>query len=807
MGTRVDADGSEKVYNAAGQWVEAALRTDGSLFTPGESIWSSRWLRELRRRFLDHPDESDARFLEKLEVQLEDSPPEIYQLMGELLFFYFLIVSTKNSNNEQRVINRVLEWSPTPVSIPGDLVAALTPGLVNPGQNFHSGRPFQIGYLIEFVDRWKETGPDEQYRLLNHPWEFRDFAVGLDFRSELLKGAPNRPRTQREALLHLVFPDTFEPIVSVDHKADIAKAFANLVTAPEEDIDRRLAQIRPVIEAEYGYGDISFLSFYIPELRARWDDSYTPDLWDLFVGRAKQYVETGQLEKNEIEYKVEMGRKLASAREAVLAGAEDWGSLVKAGIVGNLIHRVELSKLRDWIDESPGEALPALRALWEDDEADVGERIRSFCSLFPWQVSSGVGVRTTAVSVLLMGLDVENFPPFRVRLFEKAYQRTGYALPEPLSGEAALYEHALGFLDRFIQEASERNLPLRHRLDAQSLVWGIRSPDTEDPDDAPVPVGDPWSPSDIEVLAKELLWEGSGLQKIFDGLKDKRQAIFQGPPGTGKTYVAKRIAEWCRDQGGDFEIVQFHPSYSYEDFVEGFRPTLTDAGQAGFKLTEGPLRRIAAKAAVKPGSIFVLVIDEINRGNVAKVLGELYFLLEYRNESVSLQYSGDRFSLPENLWFIGTMNTTDRSIALVDAALRRRFYFFGFFPDEPPVRGLLDRWLEVNQPDAGWVAGLVELANRKLEDRHLGIGPSYFLKKDQPLNEARVRFIWEQAVIPYIEDQCFGDESRLKEFVYDRLRRELGGLEPEPENGSTPQEFIADEDNVEAEDGTSDASS
>ena len=807
MGTRVDADGSEKVYTAAGQWVEAALRTDGSLFAPGESIWSSRWLGELRQRFLDHPDESNARFLEKLEAQLEDSPPEIYQLMGELLFFYFLIVSTRNSTNEQRVINQVLEWSPTPISVPGELVDALTPGLVNPGQNFHSGRPFQIGYLIEFVERWKEKRPDEQHRLLDHPWEFRDFAVGLDFRSELLKGAPNRPRTQRESLLHLVFPDTFEPIVSVDHKAEIAKTFANLVAAPEEDIDRRLAQIRPAIEAEYGYGDISFLSFYTPELRVRWDDNYKPDLWDLFVGRAKQYVETGQLEKNEIEYKVEMGHKLAAAREAVLAGTEDWGRLVKGGIAGNLIHPIEQSKFRDWIDESPDEVLPALRELWESDDADVGERIRSFCARFPRQVSSGAGVRATAVSVLLMGLDAGDYPPFRVRLFEKAYERTGYALPEPQSGEAALYEHALEFLDRFMQEASERNLPLRHRLDAQSVVWGISSPDTEDPDDQPVPARDLWSPSDIGVLARELLWEGAGLQKIIDGLKDKRQAIFQGPPGTGKTYVAKRIAEWCRDRGGDFEIIQFHPSYSYEDFVEGFRPTLTDAGQAGFKLTEGPLRRIAAKAAENPGSTFVLVIDEINRGNVAKVLGELYFLLEYRDESVSLQYSGDRFSLPENLWFIGTMNTTDRSIALVDAALRRRFYFFGFFPDEPPVRGLLGRWLEVNQPDARWVAGLVELANRKLEDRHLGIGPSYFLKKDQPLSDARVRFIWEQAVIPYIEDQCFGDETRLKEFVYDRLKRELDGLRPEPENGNTSQEFMADEVNVEVEDGVGDASS
>ena len=169
MGTRVDADGSENVYNAAGKWVEAALRTDGSLFAPGESIWSSTWLGELRQRFLNKPDESNATFLEKLEAQLGGSPPEVYQLMGELLFFHFLIVSTRNSTNEQRVIDQVLGWSPTPVSIPHDLVVALTPGLVNPGMGFHSGRPYQIAYLVEFVERWKELGLDEEHRLLNRP--------------------------------------------------------------------------------------------------------------------------------------------------------------------------------------------------------------------------------------------------------------------------------------------------------------------------------------------------------------------------------------------------------------------------------------------------------------------------------------------------------------------------------------------------------------------------------------------------------------------------------------------------------------
>ena len=180
------------------------------------------------------------------------------------------------------------------------------------------------------------------------------------------------------------------------------------------------------------------------------------------------------------------------------------------------------------------------------------------------------------------------------------------------------------------------------------------------------------------------------------------------------------------------------------------------------------------------------------------MLGELYFLLEYRDEKVALQYSDGShnerlFSLPENLWFIGTMNTTDRSIALVDAALRRRFYFFNFFPDQPPIEGLLRRWIKDNNTEAEWVADLVELANRKLEDRHLGIGPSYFMKNTPSLHEERVRFIWEQAVIPYIEEQCFGDEAKLKEFAFDGLKRELDGALPEQDVGDSVPEGTAGE--------------
>ena len=126
----------------------------------------------------------------------------------------------------------------------------------------------------------------------------------------------------------------------------------------------------------------------------------------------------------------------------------------------------------------------------------------------------------------------------------------------------------------------------------------------------------------------------------------------------------------------------------------------------------------------------MLVIDEINRGNIAKVFGELYFLLEYRDDAAVLQYSDEQFELPANLLVIGTMNTADRSIALLDAALRRRFHFVPFFPGKPPVDDLLRRWLRKHKPGLEWVADVVDRANRQLGDAHLAIGHSYFLEAE-----------------------------------------------------------------------------
>ena len=799
MGARKTGEGFDRVYAAAATWVEYALKADDSLFDPGKAIWTAAGLQELRKRFLDRPDYGSGGFYNQLRQQLEDSPPEVYQLMAEVLYAQFLIIwhTGMGAATKRQRVERVLGWGAPVQAIPDHLVEGLTPGIAR-SMTLTRHQPYHVAFIIEFVEQWKELPASERDRYLQDPWAFKEFASDLSFRGQLLKDSPNTPSAQREALLHLVHPDHFEGTVSVQQKETIAgaSAFAHFLTESSTDVDARLAQIRRGLEEELG----SDFDFYDQDeggvsIWARWHPEADP--WDEFVRQARQYLASGRLAEDELDYKLDTGGKLAAARRAVIQGADNWPALVKSSIGGNLIYYIVQAKFRDWIDEAPDDVRFALQKLWEEGEDDPGERIAAFCELLPDQRASGTGTRATLASVLLMGLDVEQFPPFRTTPFGKAYQQTGYGEPARGTSEAEVYEHALGFLDRFIEEASERELAIANRLEAQSLVWAIHDEETA----APVSLLDDEDVS-LEELADELMWEPDRLRMVIHGLEDKGQVIFQGPPGTGKTFVAQRIAQWYQQRGGDYRIIQFHPSYTYEDFVEGFRPTLTETGQAGFELVPGPLRRIVDQAEANHDAKFILVIDEINRGNLAKILGELYFLLEYRDQEMLLQYSHQPFHLPRNLWFIGTMNTTDRSIALVDAALRRRFYFFGFYPDEPPVHGLLRRWLSRNAPEALWVADLVDAANRNLDDRHLGIGPSHFMKKDSPLDEPRVRFIWEQAVLPYIEEQFFGDENRLKEFDYGRLLSEIKGsaMAIDTDDGP-PQDTSAGDDGQANDDG------
>ena len=250
--------------------------------------------------------------------------------------------------------------------------------------------------------------------------------------------------------------------------------------------------------------------------------------------------------------------------------------------------------------------------------------------------------------------------------------------------------------------------------------------------------------------------------------------IFYGPPGTGKTFVAQRLADALAGDATRTMLVQFHPATSYEDFFEGYRPLSAADGQIAYALQDGPLRIMAAAAESDPSHTYVLVIDEINRAQLQKVLGELFFLLEYRDKTVRPLYRPDEpFSLPPNLWLIGTMNTADRSIAIVDAALRRRFQFVPFVLDDRadnPIAGLLRKWLHAHS-EPEWVADLVDQVNQELVKAlgmgDLALGPSYFMVEG--LNEARLRRIWRYRM-SRSSRTCSSESQRNREpFRFDNV--------------------------------------
>jgi 5-methylcytosine-specific restriction enzyme B len=170
------------------------------------------------------------------------------------------------------------------------------------------------------------------------------------------------------------------------------------------------------------------------------------------------------------------------------------------------------------------------------------------------------------------------------------------------------------------------------------------------------------------------------------------------------------FSEYFSQNIDNVETIQFHQSYSYEDFVEGIKPTISKGGGVEFSRQPGLFKNLVKKCIENPEKRFVLIIDEVNRGNISKIFGELIYLLEYRNEKISLTYSPDeKFYIPPNLYIIGTMNSADHSIAFVDYALRRRFYFIDFYPSH---NGILYDWFKDNNIEKNYATAILDMLNQ-----------------------------------------------------------------------------------------------
>ncbi len=271
-------------------------------------------------------------------------------------------------------------------------------------------------------------------------------------------------------------------------------------------------------------------------------------------------------------------------------------------------------------------------------------------------------------------------------------------------------------------------------------------------------------------------------QNWLAALQRKKQIIFYGPPGTGKTYLARLLARYLSENGRGFhELIQFHPAYTYEEFIQGLRPQAAPDGTLTFRLLPGRFLQFTQRAALTADPC-VLIIDEINRANLAAVLGELMYLLEYRADHANGHLAaiplaaGGTLTIPPNVYLIGTMNTADRSIALVDHALRRRFAFIHLTPNYDALRHYLIRTNQLHPGNPAEEQRLQTLTtllgriNDHINNPNYALGPSYFM---QPNLAANLPHIWQYEIEPYLEEHFFDQPTQIAPYRWTKIRQQF----------------------------------
>ena len=650
--------GHEAVYEAAEHWVDTALREDDSLFTPGKQIWSLANLTDFHTRFTGSPDAIGKDFWTRFHLQLDGAPTATTQLAAEILYVYYLIIwpSAIRGDAKRERIGRVLARTRSQESIPEPLNSTLNDGLINPGAaRSHMHASVQV--IAEFCIRWKKQSKDHQAKALADPWIFKDDIDFIEFPFS---------STQSNALLHLVHPRHFEPITSKGDKRDVARSFSNLLSRSSHDIDKDLLAIRNELSDTYGES----FHLYDEDKRFVWDTSMS--VLERFVRWGHRFVEHETFNELEIDFKLKPAGRIGDARRAFRSGESDWLSLLKKAFrQQSLVPFYTYDSFLKWCTESQPDARLALSELWSAD-LDIEEAIRGFSSRFPTDAVGGVGTRTRLISFLAMAINPHRYPIYGRTLYNRAYDMVEHPRPGERADEASVYTHALGFLDRTLKEASDRDLRLQDRLYAQSMIWSLFSTDEKrkkvlpevehhafrqfislnrrvvNPPkfeysivnkeyrqyqeinaltlpaatgegeslsyslSPPPPAGLTFdsntrtlsgtptaeqaattytytatdedgrsakqtfsitvSAETLHDLAARLFWDADHLQDIHSLLQDKGQIVFYGPPGTGKTFVAQELAHHFARAEDRTDLVQFHPSYAYEDFVEGFRP-------------------------------------------------------------------------------------------------------------------------------------------------------------------------------------------------------------------------------------------
>jgi len=814
------------LLGAAQHWQAQCLLGDGSLF--GDSVlWSSEHLSELNRYFIQNPLEGDESFVEKLSLQLADAPPEAVQLMAELHWLLLLFSTNIKPETKRDLIGKI--WALSGELLPESplLSDSVLAGAGSTGTAYNTHRWRELVFLIELLQAFKALDDDARQALLVSPWEF---AGWLDTQP----GA--EVRQLRHILCFLLFPDSFEHTSVGRDKKAIVGAIAKLSKAKLKqmsltEVDQTLLALRQSLEQKEGGAIDFYTSPWVDQWKPSpntWLMAWNPSnwTWDSFqndrlriargeIVTLQWRTASTQPKEGDSFFLVRCGqepRGLIGRGNVVSEPYEDEHYKSEQAAQGEKVRYVDITftDLRD----PKADSFLSLADLakgnvdgqqWTPQQSGIEIKPMSakvvtglWNKLPPVQTHTPAVKQTPVQKAINIAKPVNQIfygPPgtgkthhWRTHLqpkYESAASQvsTGEWLEQQL-GSTSWWETAALVVADLTEKGhgtTVNDLLIHPYFKAKARVQGRA--------DSPHLRATCWNAFQVHAVQESetvnLVMEKRQPPLIFDK-KSGGHWVLTGDwdeAGEGLREQLKKLQLGPQSQDARIKrhlSVTFHQSYSYEDFVEGIRPQTTEGG-ISYEVRDGLFKSFCKRARQDPNQRYALFIDEINRGNIARIFGELITLIEADKRAwwdeegqlvdgieLTLPYSGDRFGVPKNLDIYATMNTADRSIALMDAALRRRFRFSELMPEPNKITGSQgDGFIPDSEGGLLSLRALLNAINLRLRyllHRDQTFGHAYLMGvKD--LDELRQVIVFD--MIPMLAEYFYDDWSQIRRVLAD----------------------------------------